>query len=325
MRVLLVHPGSKWSTADVESGVAYGLRMLGVTVIRCGIGTALEVAKLQKVDAVILVTAIRHKPAEIQALLDAGLCVTVVLTESPYEPEAELRIASQVAGCWTHERAFLPSLRLVNPQSAYLPHAWHPGVHVPEPQPGDDAVPAHDVVFVGSGFRERIAWFNAIDWTGINLGLYGIWDGLGLKPQVEACVRGGPISNVKVAALYRRAKIGLNLYRHLDSGLGPDVPERRVTAESLNPRAYELAACGTFQISEARAEIGDVFEFYVPTFATSTEASPLIRDWLPFVRQRYVDGAECRAHVAGSSWVNRAEQMIANLTAWREAAAMAAR
>src|SRR5262245_12156158 len=33
MRILLVHPGASWSTADVESGLRYGLKYHGVQVV----------------------------------------------------------------------------------------------------------------------------------------------------------------------------------------------------------------------------------------------------------------------------------------------------
>jgi spore maturation protein CgeB len=166
--------------------------------------------------------------------------------------------------------------------------------------------PAHDVVFVGSGFPERVAWFNAINWDGIDLGLYGIWDGLGLKPQAQACVRGGPIDNVQAADLYRRAKVGLNLYRRTT-----------VTAESLNPRAYELAACGTFAISEHRAESIERFGHLVPTFATPQEAEALIRQWVEADEGRAAVEAVLPVLVADASWTARAGQVLEDMGRWQ--------
>lgn len=312
MRIAVCHPGAEWSVADVYAGLVYGLQAHGVEVVRWAVGEALR----DRPDAVILVTAIRHEFSAIRALCATGVPVTALFTESPYEHENELAVAQIVDGCWTHERTAVENFRAVNPRVAYLPHAWHPGVHTATPQPGDDEVPAHDVIFVGSGFRERVSFFNAIDWTGIDLGLYGIWEGFGLSERLDGCVRSpGPIENTQAAALYRRAKIGLNLYRRLKS-LGPDVPANWVTAESLNPRAYELAACGCVQISEARAEIGTVFGQLVPSFWTPADASVILRAWLALPISRADERREVPRAIATCSWIDRAGQVLRDLQAW---------
>jgi len=320
MRILVVHPGQEVSTADVEAGLVYGLQAHGVEVMR----TSAEfvafdvrmVARRSHMDAVILVTAIRASLAAIETMVAAGSPVTALFTESPYEQEKELAVARRVAGCWTHERTSVEAFRTVT-KAAYLPHAWHPAVHTATPQPGDLDLPAHDVVFVGAGFRERVAFFNAIDWTGIDLGLYGIWHGVGISDALLRSVRAPrPIPNRAAAALYRRAKIGLNLYRRL-RGPGPDRADNWVQADSLNPRAYELAACGCFQVSEPRAEVGEVFGYVVPTFSTPAEAAGVLRGWLAHPHQRARDRADLGACVEGSSWVDRAAQVLRDLRAWR--------
>jgi spore maturation protein CgeB len=236
----------------------------------------------------------------------------VLFTETPYDIEQELRIAAMVDGCWTNERTAVSAFQAVNPRAGYLPHAWHPTHHYVSARAIGD-VPSHDVVFVGSGFRERIAWFNAIDWTGIDLGLYGTWTGFGLKKSLKDCVKAAQVSNTYAAALYRRAKIGLNLYR-TSKGFGKQAPSIAY-AESLSPRAYELAACGAFHLSDYRAEVEEIFGDRVPTFSTPTEAAALIRTWLSDDAGRQALAAELPACVAASSWVERAACVIGDLEA----------
>ena len=60
---------------------------------------------------------------------------------------------------------------------------------------------------------------NKVSWEKV----YGSWHGTKLNPQVKACVQSGPIDNSKATLLYRRAKIGLNLYR-TSQGWGPNAP-----------------------------------------------------------------------------------------------------
>jgi hypothetical protein len=254
----------------------------------------------------------------------AGLLVTVLFTESPYDMEAELKVAQLVHGVWTNERTAVERFRSVCPNASYLPHAWHPLKHTPGLRDGDEELPSHDVVFVGTAFRERVEWFRSIDWTGIDLGLYGQWDVLGSRDRLRQYVRGGCQDNRQAAGLYRRAKVGLNLYRS-SKGWGRHAPRLAVgAAESLSPRAYELAACGVFHLSESRAEVGDVFGDLVPTFRSSTEAAALIRSWLVDESGRARVSAHLPATVAASSWVARAAQVISELQAlidWRRSQA----
>jgi len=174
-------------------------------------------------------------------------------------------------------------------------------------------VPSHDVVFVGSGFPERVRFFNAIDWSGIDLGLYGSWKGLGLTKAIEATLpRSGPVDNRTTAALYSKAKVGINLYR-TSKGFTLTAQQHITEAHSLSPRAYELAACGAFHLSEYRAEVPEVFGDLVPTFRTPTEASEQIRRWLADPAGRARLAAQLPAAVAESSWVERAARVIGDV------------
>lgn len=352
MRVLLAHPGASWSTADVFDGLNYGLQQLGVQVEHYRLDTRLEAStnalhalwrKRKKTqpdlpkpnqvdivyhagvgiveaalrtqpDVVLIVSAMFLHPDVVVMLKRARQRVCVLFTESPYDHAEELRIASMVDGCWTNERACLEDFRAVNPCSGYLPHAWHPLKHGPSMELGVE-VKAHDVVFVGSFFPERVEFFNAIDWTGIDLGIYGTWKGLGLKKQVRSCCYAEQVENVYASALYRAAKIGINLYRTRGSKRLPLTHANglRLEPESLSPRAYELAACGVFSISEYRAEIPEVFGDRVPTFTTPTEASALIRLWLQDESLRQEVAAELPACVAEASWVDRAKTVVGDL------------
>jgi len=349
MRILLLHPGASWSTADVCDGLRYGLQRHGVDVVDYRLdgriaraskwlggawkaakrtdpnfekpntadiflqaaGDVVNMALDHEVDAAVVVSGMFLLPRVLTRLRRAGVPTTVLFTESPYDQQ-ELEMAKMVDGCWTNERSVLADFRAVNPNSGYLPHAWNPQGHVSGPQPGDADIPAHDVVFVGSAFQERIDWLSAVDWRGIDFGLYGNWGPLKGRHRLRQYVqREEPISNAMTAALYRRAKIGLNLYR-TSRGWGRKALQIS-HAESLNPRAYELAACGAFHLSSERAEVGEVFGDCVPTFRHPTEASGLIRTWLADPDGRARVASELPACVAEMSWVERAARVIGDL------------
>lgn len=364
MKVLLVHPGASWSTADVEAGLRYGLELHGVQVVRYRLDVriaraqqflfisyrkrlkevaseaaangddvaaakasvvrpnaadmVLEASKgvlftalKHQVDAVLVVSGMVLHPDAVIVMKRAGLRVVVLFTESPYDEVPELRMAGLVDGGWTNERASVERFLTVNTNVGYLPHAWHPERHRVEPSDMD--VRSHDVVFVGSGFPERIKWFNAIDWTGIDLGLYGTWDEQGLKPDLQRCIHGEEVDNRKTAQLYRRAKVGLNMYRTSQGWGGKGARKLTLKPESLSPRAYELAACGAFHLSQPRAEVAEIFGELVPTFRSPAEASDLIRLWLADPEGRARVAAQLPACVAEASWAQRARTVIGDL------------
>ena len=348
LRVLLCHPGAFFATADVFWGLLHGLKYHDVEVFpyrfdqrfdasratlfglwrtkkktepnlappnpadlayHAGVG-ALEMALRNRVDVVFVVSGMLMHPDVLIMMKQAGLRVVVLFTESPYDHESEMKIAKIIDGGWTNARSVVSEFRKVNPRFGYIPHGWNPLVHRTD-TPIDDSVPAHDVVFVGTGFPERVRWFNSINWTGIDLGLYGSWAKTKLNKHVQKCVRSGPIDNERAVLLYRRAKIGLNLYR-TSKGWAPNAPQ--IThAESINPRAYELAACGTFFLSDYRSESAEVFGDKVPMFRSPIEAAALIRLWLADEAGRHQIAVSLPACVAEASWIHRTKTVLGGL------------
>ena len=345
MTYLLVHPGAAWSVHDVCLGLQQGLAAAGVRTIEYALDCRLQVADqwlhhlwevdgkrgpkpalpdvvyhaskdvLERalrhdVDAVLVVSGMWLHPDILVLLRRAGVPVGIVFTESPYDTEKELTVAPLAQVVWTNERTCVARFAAVT-RAHYLPHGWRPGVH-DRVTPAAD-VPAHDVVFVGTGFAERVALLEAIDWTGLDLGLYGTWalrDDSPLRPFL----REGIVDNARTAQLYARAKVGLNLYRQT-AGLLHSGGATVSSGESLNPRAYELAAGGCFTVSESRAEVAAVFGDLVPTFTSAAEASALLHRWVRDDAGRQAVEAALPARVASATWVSRAAQVHAQMSA----------
>lgn len=338
MRVLLVGGGASFSLKDVENGYYDALVAAGVDVklylldTRIGIAKkwlhtmwkargkpieqyptwpdaiyragieALEMALRFNVDWVLVISGMYCAPDVLEMMRRAGLKTAVLFTESPYDDDKQGPMARLVDMCWTTERSSVPFLRKFNPNTSYIRHAYDPARHTPVAEA--TSAQAHDVVFVGSSFKERIELLSAVDWSGIDLGLYGMWNLLPSRHKLRKYLRGGVVTNEEASALYRNAKIGLNLYR---TGSG----------ESLNPRAYELAACGVLQISDYRAEMDDIFDGSgVLTFDQTTTLESQIRAglfWSPKVRALHAEFAQ--EAIAPHTFANRANQIIADLNA----------
>lgn len=340
MRFLVVDPGASMSTADVAIGLRAGLRKLGHEIYEYALDARIErsgaylnycwrrggrtlpqpttadilyhageelVARALRVmpDLVLVVSAMYLHPDVVVLLRRAGLRTGILFTESPYDDAQQQRLLPYADVAWTNERTSAVG------DVRYLPHAWNPELHTPTaPLPAED-VPRHQVVFVGIGFQERIDLLAAVDWSGIDLGLYGSWELLGSRHHLRQYVRGSYVSNAYAAELYRHADVGLNLYR-TSRGFGRTAPHVH-TGESLNPRAYELAAVGCFTISDYRAEVPEVFGDLVPTFRGHEELRPLLDAWLADPAGRADVRAALPKAVAGHTWLARARQIEADL------------
>lgn len=268
-----------------------------------------EQALLRRCDALWIVTGNLVRPELIQVAREVGLAVFVWMTETPYQ-DSEFELAARVDGVWTNERASVDRFQSVCGRVAYLPHAWRRGVHDVRSAAYDHQVRAHDVVFVGTYFPERLALLEAVDWRGIDLGLYGMTDMIPETSPLRPFVRSELTSNEVTAALYRRAKVGLNLYRSTPEG---------VEAQSLNPRAYELAAAGTCQVSEFREEVASKFGDCVPVFESSGDLEVQLRALLVAHRRRREIAEAAREAVSRDHWHARAAGMCADARGWMAA------
>src|SRR4030095_11642672 len=224
-----------------------------------------------------------------------------VFTESPYDDVQQARVADLFDVCFTNERTSVATLRAANPNTHYLPAAYDPLAHGNHPAYAE----SHDVVFVGTGFESRVELLAAVDWTGIDLGLYGPWPEFPAGHPLAPFVLRGLVGNRRAGALYRSARIGLNLYREPPRCDG--VP---MAGESPHPRAYELAADALCTISHYRAEVVERFDGGVATFRTAAQLGDRIRSHLAHPNGL---GEHLRACVRTDTYHHRAAQLVAHL------------
>lgn len=346
MRILLVHPGASFSVADVYNGLLKALKNDGHEVITyrtdsylMASGKYLEVAHefatakgmdvptpsqadifyhsslglLEKAlrflpDFVLVMSGMYIHPDVIVMLRRAGIKVSAVLTESPYQDWEQSKLIKHLNWAYTNELHSVDALRTMIPsgQVHYLPHAFDPDVHTPEEVLSSEYY--HDVVFVGSGFEDRISLLEGVNWKGIDLGLYGVWETVKPSSPIYRSIRDNVIDNTVATKIYRRSTIGLNIYR---KNMYYDDDERvEFDAYSMNPRVLELAACGTFFLSDDRPEQREVFGSTLPTFTTSAELERLIRYYLDDSNERNAIAKRLPELVQGRTFKAMAERIV---------------
>jgi spore maturation protein CgeB len=191
----------------------------------------------------------------------------------------------------------------------YLPLAADPAVHRPLMlTPEDKAEFGADVSFVGAGYANRrkiLPLLTKQDWT---FKLWGNeWDGAeDLKPVLQ---RGGiRIETETCVKVFNATRINLNLHSHTGEGLDPE-------ADFVNPRTFELAACGAFQLTDHRALLPELFTTEeVATFRNTDELVTRIRTWLhePEARAAMAQAARRRV-VAEHTYRHRMESLLADI------------
>jgi spore maturation protein CgeB len=338
MRALVVRAGPHFSVADVCTGWIEGLRELGVQVVDynlddrlgfyAGAGTMRDGTFAHLLDEVgaarlaskgieaacfewwpdfVLIVSCFYVPLDIIAVLRArNMKVVILHTESPYEDARQLARAAHVDLNILNDPTNIDDFTAVAP-TIYLPHAYRPTVHRPGP-----ALPEYssDFAFVGTGYPSRVAFLEAVDWAGIDVALAGNWGELAdgsplgkfVAHDVEECV-----DNTQAVEMYRSTKASANLYRR--EAEHPDL----VAGWAMGPREVELAATGTFYLSEARGENRAVLPM-VPTFEGPQDFGDQLRWWLTHDDERQAVADAARAAVADRTFAANAAALLRQLT-----------
>jgi spore maturation protein CgeB len=326
MRVLFVWPGADFSIWDVGLGLRAALIAAGadvrdyyvtkrmnyhaaamkaggieapdrshvVAISKQACENIVVEALYHRADLVVMVCGLNVHPAALQLLRAVGIRTALVLTESPYEDFAQASFCAHYpeATVFTND---LASARLFGWH--HLPPAYDPARHHPQAANAEDAT---DVLFIGSGWAERVELFRQVDWTGINFRWIGpIVGGAETLPvSLAAHHQDHCVSNQRAAELYAATKIGLNLHRSSD------------IADTANPRAYELAACGVFQVSDARPGLVRLLGSAAVTFENARELERHLRYYLREDSDRESLAARQRSLVLGETFDARVQTLL---------------
>lgn len=288
MKILFVWSAAEWSIYDVARGyrnalatqgheirdfklyrrikyhgIALGPKSQNVPLLSrvATEGIAVEALKFDP-DLVVIASGLSFHPNGLWLLRKLGVPTVTIFTESPYDDDkqAEYADAYPEASYCTSERT---SARKYGWR--YLAHAYDPAVHYPR---ATDIEPACDVLVLGTGWGERQRFLEQVDWTGINLRVLGPWPEMTDASPLRPHFTDGCIDNNLAPDFYASAKIVINHHR-VDA-----------TAESMNPRTLELAACEAFQLSNYRQEVEEVFQGTIPIYNTPSELGDMIRRYL---------------------------------------------
>ena len=201
----------------------------------------------------------------------------------------------------------------------YLPLAADPAVHRPLAlSPVDRRRYGAQVSFMGAGYPNRRRAFREL--AGVDLAIFGSdWEGDEvLAPRVR--FDGRRMDTEETVKIFNATAVNINLH----SSLSADEPV--APGDFVNPRTFELAMCGAFQLVDRRALLPELF---TDDELAQFESLPELRERLdyflahPDERAAFAARARTRA-LADHTYVARMKTLLAfaaaRLPGWPKAA-----
>jgi spore maturation protein CgeB len=186
----------------------------------------------------------------------------------------------------------LRALQDIGVQNAlYLPLAAQPTVHQTlELSAVDKRQFGSDLSFMGAGYPNRRKAFHNL--VRFDFKIWGTeWEGDAvLAPLVQ---RGGArVSSEDCVRIFNASKVNLNLHSSIQA-------KQLVTGgDFVNPRTFEIAACGAFQLVDRRSLMAELFrEGELAVFERIEDLAPLIEHYLAHPEEREAIAQRGRARV----------------------------
>lgn len=234
-----------------------------------------KLAREFRPDAVIVLDGVQRMAVEqIAGLRSLGIKTAAWFVDDPYYTDLTTSMAFNYDLVFTIELSCFHLYQQLGHQGAhYLPLGVHPRLFAPL-----RTTPAYhsDICFIGTAFWNRVNFFDSVMPYLHNrkfriIGLW--WDRMKHYHTMKRDVfLNRWLSPEETAKYYNGAKIVVNLHRsHDDTTYNSN--SRRIPALSLNPRTFEIAACGAFQLSDVRSDVSRFFQpgREIETFSSAEE------------------------------------------------------
>ncbi len=187
---------------------------------------------------------------------------------------------------------FLSQLQQVGMGNAlYLPLAAQPDVHKRlELSSVERRKFGSDVSFMGAGYPNRRVAFREL--VRFDFKLWGTdWDGDPiLAPYVQ--MAGARVSSEDCVRIFNATKVNINLHSSIQA------KELVTGGDFVNPRTFEVAACGAFQLVDRRGLMAELFsDGELAIFDSMEELAPRIEHYLANPEERIAIAKRGQARV----------------------------
>lgn len=231
----------------------------------------LTIAREEKPKVILYFThGLNLKFTQLKALRRLGIKTAVWFTDDPYYIDATKKLIPYFDIIFTQELNCVHLYKLMGCASAfYLPLAVDTEIFHPK---SVDTKYQSDILFVGNAFTDRIKLFDSIaDYLSTkNVLILGYWwDKLKNYHLLSEKIQHNWASAEETANYYNGAKIVINIHRAYDDS-NYNYNRRKVPALSINPRTFEISACGAFQLTDIRHDLSNQYspEYDIATYTS---------------------------------------------------------
>ncbi|MGW6380724.1 CgeB family protein [Peribacillus butanolivorans] len=274
-RVLYVHPIHGGTYKVISHGIIEGLRNLVRKVYTAK--AEQDVANLCaqiKPDLVLVLLGDTFPIDQVNAIRARGIKTAVWFTDDPYYTNVTTNIAPYYQYVFTQEISCVSYYQLLgSPQVHYLPLAVNTKFF--HYQSEDDSL-LIDVCFLGTAWNDRISLFDQIApyLSNKNALIVGPkWNRMLNYHLLSDKIRLEVLSPEESARLINQSKIVINNHRSYDDNTVFNNNSNKIPALSINPRTFEISACGAFQLSDIRQELKRYYEIgkEIETYSSPSE------------------------------------------------------
>jgi spore maturation protein CgeB len=288
--VLYVQTGL-WAYAPLDEGVIQALKGLvkHVHVAHPNDNVA-EMAESLKPALVLALNSVQlFSTDQADTIRKLGIPTAVWFTDDPYYSDVTRHIAPHYSYVFTLDSSCIPLYQEVGCERVYyLPFGVNTGYYKPKPV---DAEHRSDICFIGSAFWNRVAFFDEMadylaDKKVVIAGYW--WDRLRNFKQLESKIRLGEwISPDETASYYHGASIVINLHRSIHDESNQN--SLGIQAHCINPRTFEISACGTAQLTDIRENLPQMYTpgVEIDTFGSPQQLIDKIEYYLNHERERH--------------------------------------
>lgn len=271
LRVLFIRQGFE----ALDRGITEALSALVGELILGDPADMLRLASEARPDLMLVMNGLHVFPENhlqmASQVRELGVRTAIWFADDPYFTDFTPQIAAVYDDVFTHELSCLELYRQMGSTRVhYLPLAASISAYRPAPV---EMAYHSDICFIGNGFPNRIHFFNRITPYLLRRKVVimgALWDRLDRFTTLSKRIRLDWTPVDETVKYYNGAKIVINLHR---GAVDPVYSKnaRQIEGRSINPRTFEIAACGAFQMTDLRE---DLPLYFVPGSEIVTYASP---------------------------------------------------
>jgi spore maturation protein CgeB len=294
IRVLYVTTGKGYPYTAIDEGMVQTLQtMVDRLIVANPLNQDVRAVALKtRPHLMIVLDGMNMPPEQVLKIRDAGIRAAIWFTDDPYYTDLTAQLAPYYDFVFTLERNCVPLYAQLGCRAFHLPLGVLPQAFRPRNPPLELR---GDFCFVGTAYWNRVGLFHALlpMVAHRRFRLSGMWwerlpDYRRWRDRIGP---GSWMPPAQTAAFYNAHKLVINVHRaHDDPTFNRN--SAGIRAISPNPRTFEIAACGTLQLTDWR---DDLAFYYVPGVEIATYTSP---EDLALKIEYYLEHEEERQHMA---------------------------